>query len=688
MLVAISTAIALVAGMLAHRSVKPVAAATTHVFVDTASPSVVLRPDPAALINRAELLGRLMTSPPLVAQIAHRAGVPAQQLAAEARTTASVPNAFKEPDSEERASEIVISDLPYRLEVEARPTTPVVDVYTDAPSTAAAVRLAQAAVKCLAKRLTVLDGAAKIPAADRLVVHELGTAEGAPVNAGKAAAIGVMTFVVVFIIALVLLRYLTRGRSGATAEEPHLVDAEDAWPHTRRVMPWAFAVFLAMVWLLPFDQIILMVPSPIDLTFDRLVLPVVVAVWGLALLLGGSVAPRLRWTRIHVAVAVFVALAFVSVILNAGALNQALELDAALKRLPLLVSYVSVFVMASTAVRGREVPAFMTYTLVLAVICALGVLWEYRFKQDLFYAWSDKLLPGVFRVGKVDPSGVDELGRRLIQGPATVPLETVAMLSMAMPIPLVRLTLATRPRDRIIYGLVACVLFAGAFATFRKSGLLAPVAVIGTIAYFRRRELLKLAPLALVLVVLVPVLAPGAVATTIAQFEPSRLGATTVSDRTSDYDAIRPDVWTHLLFGRGWGTYNHVTYRILDSEILQRLIEMGVVGLLGFLFMIGSVIWAARSVIAERDRVRAPLALIGTASAVAFGVVSALYDTMSFPHGVYIFLCMAGLVAAVLSHRSDDVSVRDRGWEPRRQLSRGSPAPLVGVPVRSQNGSG
>jgi hypothetical protein len=418
-------------------------------------------------------------------------------------------------------------------------------------------------------------------------------------------------------------------------------------------MPWMFALFLTMVWLVPFDRIILEVPSPIDLTFDRLVLPVVIAVWALALLMGGSVAPRLRWTPIHVAVAAFVTCAFASVLLNAAALDRTLELDAALKRLPLLVTYIFVFVIPSSSVRSREVRAFFTYTLALAVIVALGVLWEYRFRQNLFYEWSDKLLPGVFEIGKVDPSGVDELGRRLIQGPAAVPLETVAMLTMALPIPLVRLTQARAVRERLVYGLAACLLFA---------------------------------PVALALVVMVPVLAPGAIATTTAQFEPSRLGATTVSDRTADYDAIRPDVWTHLLFGRGWGTYSHVSYRILDSEILQRLIETGVVGLLAYLLVIGSVFWTARATIAERDRTWAPLALSGAASAVAFGVVSTLYDVMSFSHGVYIFLCIAGLVAVVVSRDRGERDEELAAEEPRLRERRQRPPLASAVSPRDDAG--
>ena len=85
------------------------------------------------------------------------------------------------------------------------------------------------------------------------------------------------------------------------------------------------------------------------------------------------------------------------------------------------------------------------------------------------------------------------------------------------------------------------------------------------------------------LVVVIHVLSPGALGSTTSQLDANRLGVATVSDRAVDYDAVRPELWTHFVLGRGWGSYNHVDYRILDSEILQRVIEMGVLGLISYL---------------------------------------------------------------------------------------------------------
>ncbi len=342
-------------------------------------------------------------------------------------------------------------------------------------------------------------------------------------------------------------------------------------------------------------------------------------------------------------------------VLDAQYLNQTLELDLALKKLPLLVAYVSVFVIVASAVRPTEVRPFMKYTLGLAVVCGIGMIWQYRTNQNLFSIWSDRLLPNVFEFAS-DSGGVtvDSLGRRGIAGPAQAGLEAVSMLSMALPIALVGLMQGGRPRDRFLYALAAVVLLAAMFATGRKSALLAPLAVILTMAYFRRRELLSLAPVGLVIAIAVSVLSPGAVQGTISQFlRPDRASVATTSDRTADYDAVRPDLWTHLLFGRGYGSYNHETYRILDSEILNRVVETGLVGLLAFLLVGISVVLVARRTIAGRDPTYAPLALVGAAAAVCFLVVSTLYDVLGFPHATYIFLYLAGLVTVVVARRPE-----------------------------------
>ena len=657
---AISAVIALACSVfsLAGRDTQ-VGGAATHVLLD-GQRSWILDPmasntDFIGLAARAELLGNLIASPPVLERVGRRIGVPPSQIAAVSRTTANVTAVMREPDSEQRANQIVASRKRYRLETQADPARPILNVYAQAPSAAAAERLADAAVAEL--RAYVASRSASAASNHRpLKLEQLGRARGGVINGGTSAQIAVLTFATVFGLCLALLMLLPRIRRGwlESANPPArrlralaVSIGGDDWPRTTRVLPWMVAAFLALLWLLPFNTIQLSASLPFDLKLDRMVLPLVIGAWILALAVGGGGAPRIRMTAIHAGVGGLVAVACLGVVLNAYALNQTLEFDLASKKLTLLISYALLFVLVASSVRRTEVPAFLKYTLGLAVICALGTIWEYRFHYNIFYELPRTLLPGIFQVGSAESSAVDDIGRRLTRGPAEHPLETVAMLSMALPIALVWMMQAKERRERILYTLAACILLAAMISTYRKSALIAPAAVCASLAYFRRRELLKLAPLAVVSLFVVHFLSPGAFGSITSQLQSNRLGVGTVSDRAADYDAVRPDVWSNLAFGRGYGTYDHVSYRILDSEMLGRLVDTGVLGLAAYVLMIVSIILAARPLIRSRDPVTSPPALAVGAAAVAYLVVSFLFDVLSFPHVPYILLSLAGLLAVL-----------------------------------------
>ena len=680
-------------------------AAAVHVLLD-APTSLIVDQDLRttnfdSLTARATLYGDLIATPTVRELIARRIGVPADQIAATARLTAGVQREMREPDFEQRANQIRIEHLPYRLDIQADPGGPVISIYAQAPSAARAVDLANASVASLQEFLQAKAAATAASPKQRVIVTQLGNARGGLVNRKAVPEIVVLTFLVAFALTLAVLLggagvrrgWVAAGRAAPDAPAPasaesaresarthrgaatpaaspsrvrrrtartrrermrSLVNAGGDWPRTTRVMPWMIAGFMLILWLVPFNVIQLTANLPFDLKFDRLVLPILFATWILSLAAGGPATPRVRLTLVHVGIGTFVAAISLGVVLNAHALNQTLELDMPIKRLVLLFSFALFFLIVASSVRRTEVPAFMKYTLVLAVLTALGTIWEYRFHYNVFYDLSDKLLPGFFQVGHVNSYEVDDIGRLMIRGPAEHPLETVGMLSMAFPIGLVGIIHSKERRDRILYGLASCILLAGAIATYRKSALLAPISVGVTIAFFRRRELLKLAPLGVVSLVITHALSPGALGSILFQLHPTSLGVSTVSDRTADYDAIRPDVWSHLLFGRGYGSYDHVAFRILDSEILSRLVDSGVIGLLSLIFMIVCIVLAARGLIRSRHPVWAPPALSVAAAAVAFLVLAFLFDVSSFPHTPYILMSLAGLLAVMLSQPEEE----------------------------------
>lgn len=616
--------------------------------------------------KRLNLIANLMTGPPVLNRVGSLIGVDPGRIAASTQITENVSRSFIEPDAERRASEILAAHDPYQLEIQARSSLPVLDVYARAPSVEAAEELANASIEATNSYLRDLARSERVSGPAPVTLSQLGEAKGATLEPIARPLIALLTFLVAFGISFGLLflgvqvrRGWLRagGRRRRRAESPTEPRAPSPpaggdWPHTTRVLPWMVAGFIAMLWLLPINAITIQASLPIDLKLDRVVLPAIVLTWLLSLAAGGPGAARWHFTRVHAAIAAFVAVAFLSVVLNAPSLAGALELSLAVKKLTMLAAFFSIFLLVASVVRPTEIRSFMTLTLALAVVCALGILWEYRFKTNLFYSWSGKLLPGFFQVTPLDTTGVDEIGRPAVAGPADLSLEAVGMLSMALPIALVRVMHSSRTRERVLCGLAACILLGAMVATYRKSALLAPLTVVLVLAYFRRRELLRLAPLGVVVILAIPALAPNALGSIVDQFAPKRLGVSTVSDRVSDYDAIRPDVLSHLVFGRGFGSYEHTSYRVLDNDLLMRLVETGLVGLAAYVLMLALTIAAAVPIVRGRDPSRAPPALAIAAAGASFLALSALFDIMSFPHGPYVLMILFGFLAVMVADES------------------------------------
>jgi hypothetical protein len=176
---------------------------------------------------------------------------------------------------------------------------------------------------------------------------------------------------------------------------------------------------------------------------------------------------------------------------------------------------------------------------------------------------------------------------------------------------------------------------------------------------FKRRRALRLLPLGLVLLALVKIAVPHALGGITSQLNPSNFGVSTVSDRIVRYDAIRPDMWLHLALGQGYGTYS---VRVLDNEFLDVLLEGGVLGVVAYVLMAGAVFAAALGPIRRRDPIGGPMGMIAAQVAVAMLVLSATYDLMGFPHGPYIFLSFAGLMAVCL--KSPDLNDADPAPQP------------------------
>ncbi len=187
--------------------------ASTSVFVDTPS-SVLgnLTPSFDPLQARATVYANLMASPEVLEVIGRKAGIPGDQLYAAGPVDSLVPRIVEEPTAVQRNVEITGETAPYRLNFNNDPNLPTIGIYAQAPSTAQAILLANAAATSLDQYVTGLQKADNVPPHSRVVIRQLGKASGGVADSGIGKTLMVMVFAGVFLLWCILILAAVRFR--------------------------------------------------------------------------------------------------------------------------------------------------------------------------------------------------------------------------------------------------------------------------------------------------------------------------------------------------------------------------------------------------------------------------------------------------------------------------------------------
>jgi hypothetical protein len=429
---------------------------------------------------------------------------------------------------------------------------------------------------------------------------------------------------------------------------------EDAWPRTRRPLPWLFALFLAMLFLVPFDSIQLKVSLPFSSDLDRFVVAAIVIVWLVGVALGKPDRfQRLRPRGWAVGTIAFVLVAVASIYFNVERITNLAEWDDAQKRLAVLFSLAIVFAIVTLTLRPADLRPFSVLIVCLALITALGTIYEKKTGYNVFYDTASTVFSPIANVAasptEIDPNPATT-PRPTITGPTRHALSVTSLLGMALPFAVVLAAVAPDRRRRILWAIAACALIAGALITQRKSGAVVPAIALLALFVLRPRQLIRLAPFGIVALVVAFVLTPGIFSTVRELGQAGNQDST--EGRTSDYPALVSDILTRPIVGRGFGTLDSAkadTYRILDNEYLGELYQVGALGLIAFLAMIVTPLFVARSVLRSDDPMRGPPAVAAAAACLAFGVATALYDILTFPAAPYLFLFMAAMCTCAAS---------------------------------------
>ncbi len=438
------------------------------------------------------------------------------------------------------------------------------------------------------------------------------------------------------------------------ALSPSPVDAQDAWPRTRRPLPWLFALLLAMIFLVPFDSIRLKVSLPVSSNLDRFLVVAIVGTWIVGAALGKAErVKRLRPRGWAAGMTAFVLVAIVSIAVNTERMTNMGEWVLAQKHIAVLFSLVAVFAIVTLKLRPAELRPFSVLIVVLALLAAAGTIYEKKTGYNVFYhAASTVFSP----IASVEPSPTDinptptVSPRPLITGATRHGLSDASILGMALPFAVVLAAIAPTRRRSFLWGIAACAIIAGALITQRKSGAVLPAIALLTLFVLRPRQLIRLAPFGIVALAVAFAVTPG-IFSTVRQLARAESQASTTG-RTSDYPAVVPDLLTRPMLGRGFGTANTErvdTYRIFDNQYLDVIFEIGALGLIAFLAMIVTPLIVARSLLRSDDPVRGPPALAAAAACLVFGVACALYDILTFPQAPYLFLFVAAMCTCAAS---------------------------------------
>ncbi len=455
----------------------------------------------------------------------------------------------------------------------------------------------------------------------------------------------------------------------------------DAFPHTKRPLPWMLAGFLAMLFFVPIDATELKVHLPVNSHIDRVAVILLVLAW---LLFGGDQRAfiRTRRSKLFVSAAcVFLTTAIISVLVDAGRIINMNELQLAEKRFALLLSFLVLSWIVLTALRFDDLRGFATYLIGLAVLMSIGMLIERRTGYNIFYEWGRSILRPIATVApsptNIHPSPATE-GRVNIVGPTLHGLAATAMLVMVMPFALVRVLDATSRRSWWLNASAFALMAAAAVATDRKTALLVPLALVIYVGLYRPRQVLRLVPIgAITLVGLIHLTSPGALGSlTNVKADAS---SSSTAHRVGDFTDVRPDVLTHPLLGRGYGTLNSdqpSQFRINDDQYIDEIWEAGIVGLLAFVWMILAPVVLARAAIRSRGPTVASLALAASGGCVAFLVVCALFDSMGFTEAPYMFFVVAALTTIAAAGPRGDVQPSRK---PLRQVAQRRPRTAVAL---------
>ena len=429
------------------------------------------------------------------------------------------------------------------------------------------------------------------------------------------------------------------------------------------VVQWRGAILglLIIILFIPIRRYSLKINLPFEFEPYRIYVFLLAGLW-LAFLLIDPRRMRVRASGLEAPLALLGVAVAGSIFTNFASITREDLTIEIVKKLTFWVGFMIVLYLIVSVSSIYDVQVFLK-TLVVggAILGAFGVV-EWKTGHNAF-AHLNKEIP-ILR--PVEDKDIDTFRGGLTRAYASAqhPIAFGAALALILPIAAVYAFRRQKPFWYLCAGLIVM----GSLAAVSRTSLVMLVVAATILGVLKPHAARMALPFVLPMLVAIQIALPGTFATIRASFFPTgglveqQADQQVGSGRVASFGPAIDELSGHPFFGRGFGTRVVETSNpkrnsfILDDEWLSTTLEIGLVGLVAWLWIILRFCTrAARGSKTDDDRGWILAAL--TASAGAFGVSMLFYDAFSFIQATLLFIIILAIGCVLLRGPEGDESV-------------------------------
>jgi hypothetical protein len=427
--------------------------------------------------------------------------------------------------------------------------------------------------------------------------------------------------------------------------------------------PAVLALLISVMLFVPIGRYSIPVGLPFDLELYRVAVAAVLGVWAGALLIDPSV--RLRRSPFEIPLLIIVCATSGSLIVNVG--RVAPLGSAVLKAITFFLSFVLVHYLLISIVRGREsVEKLIKFLVAGTAAVAVFAIVEQRSGFNLFNHVAI-FLPFLHFNGAVE---ADRYGLMRAVGSSAHPIELGVLLAMVIPLGLA-LTFGSGRR----WFIPTAILLVGVMSAASRTPILVLLAAGLVLIWLQPRDVKRLLPLAVPLMVVIKLALPGSIATLKSAFLPAgglvheqaafhrEADPLLAGGRVRQLGPMLQEAGRTPILGQGFATrqtgFDNPLRNapILDNQWLGLVLETGLAGVLGW----AALFFGSARRLGRASRRRAgpegwlPAGL--AASIVGFGVAMFTFDAFKFIQVSFVFWIVISLSASLLLSEREETEI-------------------------------